>query len=109
MSIISNIPKQNFFFPLAYEFFLTLLDFPNVMKKTVFLKMSQLYFLKVFTQIKEQGSHWSSSQNSPALAEQTCASFSPRAPTELVSQDLRCPQCVVAGGEAPEGTLSDAE
>ena len=77
--------QLNFFFPLAYEFFLTLFDFPNVMKKTVFLKMSQLYFLKVFTQIKEQGSHWSSSQNSPALAEQTCASFSPRAPTELVS------------------------
>lgn len=30
------------YFSLASEFFLTLFDFPNVMKKTVFLKMGQL-------------------------------------------------------------------
>lgn len=30
------------YFSLASEFFLTLFDFPNVMKKTVFPKMSQL-------------------------------------------------------------------
>lgn len=112
MSIVSNIPKQNLFLFSASEFFPTsFFDFLKSIKQTVFLQIRQLR--SIFSNREARlPLVYCLEQPRPALflAEWTRGPSSWRASAERVSgisEDLRCPRCVVMGGKELERTPSD--